>query len=286
VIAPRAADPRVGLDTAQVARIVGVAPRRLRQAVGAGLVNPARDARGRLRFDFVDLVLLRTMRGLLEKRVPVRQIGSVLASLRRQIGDRPLTRLSVYADGRRVVAWDGASRWQPDSGQFLFNFEAAQVMRGACKVAQLRTPAPTPRPGEPTADEWCDLAIELEDGSPLEARAAYHHALDLEPTHVTAHINLGRMLHSDGNLASAEIHYRAATNAEPENGLAWYNLGVLLEDAHRAPEALGCYERAVGAEPDLADAHYNLALLYEQTGRQRDAVRHLLIFRRLTQRQR
>jgi tetratricopeptide (TPR) repeat protein len=283
VIAARATDPRVRLDTAQVARIVGVPPRRLREAVGAGLVTPHRDGRGRMRFDFVDIVLLRTMRGLLEKRVPVRQIGAILASLRRQIGERPMTRLSVYADGRRVVAWDGASRWQPDSGQFLFNFDAAQVMRGACKVARLRTPVRRRRP-ELSADDWCDLAIELEERSPLEARAAYHHALDLEPTHVTAHINLGRLLHGDGSLASAELHYRAATDVEPENGLAWYNLGVLLEDTKRPKDALACYENAVRHEPDLADAHYNLALLYEQAGRQREAVRHLLVFRRLTQR--
>ncbi len=286
MIAGRAADPRVGLDTGQVARIVGVPARRLRQAVGAGLISPARDARGRLRFDFVDLVLLRTMRGLLEKRVPVRQIGTILASLRRQIGDRALTRLSVYVDGRRVVAWDGASRWQPDSGQFLFNFEASQMMRSASAVAHLRRPGPAPRPVDPSADEWCDLAIELEDSSPLEARAAYHHALDLEPAHVTAHINLGRLLHGDGNLPSAETHYRAALDAEHANGLAWYNLGVLLEDAQRPADALKAYESAVRHQPDLADAHYNLALLYEDAGLPRDAVRHLLIFRRLTHRRR
>ena len=286
MIAGSAQDPRVRLDTAQVARIVGVPPRRLRQAVGAGLVTPARDDRGRMRFDFVDLVLLRTMRGLLEKRVPVRQIGAILSSLRRQIGERALTRLSVYVDGRRVVVWDGASRWQPDSGQFLFNFEAAQVMRSASTVARLRRPPPPRRPNEPDADEWCDLAIELEDSSPLEARAAYHHALDLEPAHVTAHINLGRLLHGDGNLSSAEIHYRAAIEAEEDNGLPWYNLGVLLEDAERPADALLAYERAVHHHPDLADAHYNLALLYEDAGRQRDAVRHLLIFRRLTHRRR
>ena len=35
------------------------------------------------------------------------------------------------------------------------------------------------------------------------------------------------------------------------------------------------------ADPELADAHYNLALLYERAGRQREAVRHLAIFRRL-----
>ena len=285
MLAGRATDPRVRLDTAQVARLVGVPARRLRQAVGAGLVTPQRDDRGHMRFDFVDVVLLRTMRGLLEKRVPVRQIGAILASLRRQIGERPITRLSVYADGRRVVAWDGASRWQPDSGQFLFNFDAAKVMRGVSKVARLRAPVRARRP-DLSADDWCDLAMELEDGSPLEARAAYHHALDLEPTHVTAHINLGRMLHCDGNLTSAEVHYRAATEVEPENALAWYNLGVLLEDGKRPKDAVRCYEHAVEHDPDLADAHYNLALLYEHGGRQRDAVRHLLIFRRLTHRRR
>ncbi len=61
---------------------------------------------------------------------------------------------------------------------------------------------------------------------------------------------------------------------------------MLLEDRSRAAEALPCYERAVAADPDLADAHYNLGLLYEHAGRQRDAVRHFLIYRRLERRSR
>jgi len=249
--------------------------------VRAGLVNPARDARGRLRFDFVDLILLRTMRGLLDRDVPLGQIGRVLASLRRQIGHRPLTRLSVYADGKRVVAWDGETRWQPESGQFLFNFDAGQVVRRAGRVARLPEPSRPPSLPHLTADEWCDLAMELEGSSPLEARAAYHHALDLAPEHVVARINLGRLLHTDGNLTGAESHYRDAIRHDPGSGLGWYNLGVLLEDTARPDDALACYQQAVRADPELADAHYNLALLYERTGRKRDAVRHLAIFRRL-----
>lgn len=280
--ARRAATPRVRFDTAQAARIVGVPARRLRQCVGAGIISPGRDPHGRLHFDFVDLVLLRTMRGLLDRRVAVRRIGRILGSLRRQLGDRPLTRLSVYADGRRVVVWDGTSRWQPDSGQFLFNFDTGPMVRAASKVAHLPTPRRPPKPPELSADDWCDLALELEDASPLEAKAAYHHALDLEPGHVTARINLGRMLHAEGNLAGAELHYREATRHEPENALGWYNLGVLLEDAGRSRDALPCYVRAVGHDPMLADAHYNLALVYESMGQPRDAVRHLMIFRRLT----
>ncbi len=269
-------------DTAQAARIVGVPPMRLRECVRAGLVSPRRDRRGRFRFDFVDLVLLRTMRGLLERGVPVRQIARVLASLRRQIGHRPLNQLNVFADGGRVVAWDGRSRWQPESGQFLFNFDATQVVRRAGKIANLPTPEPTsttlPRL---SAEEWSDLALELEASSPLEARAAYHHALDLDPDHVIARINLGRLLHGDGNLTGAEAHYREAIRSDPHYALGWYNLGVLLEDTSRPDDALACYEQAVRADPELADAHYNLALLYDHAGRKPDALRHLAVYRRL-----
>jgi len=272
-VAARGAEgPRAEFDTAQASRIAGVPATRLRQCVRAGLVSPTRDRRGRYRFDFVDLVLLRTMRGLLGRGVPIPQIGRVLDSLRRQIGSRPLARLAVYADGERVVAWDGESHWQPESGQFLLNFEANRVVQRARRIAQL------PRL---SAEEWCDLAIELEDGSPLEARAAYHHALDMNPGHVTARINLGRLLHADGNMKGAEAHYREAVRSDPESALGWYNLGVVQEDLNRPEDALHCYERAVRADPELADAHYNLALLYERAGRQREAVRHLAIFRRL-----
>jgi len=274
--------PRAQFDTAQAARIARVAEARLRQCVRAGLVSPTRDGRGRLRFDFVDLVLLRTMSGLLARKVPIRQIGRVLSSLRGQIGNRPLSHLSVYADGDRVVAVDGASRWQPESGQFLFNFEAVQVVKRARRVAQLPSPKESPtRLPRLSANEWCDLGMELEDGSPLEARAAYHHAIDLEPGHVTARINLGRLLHAEGKLDGAESHYREALRHDPASSLGWYNLGVLLEDRGRPDDAVPCYERAVRADGSLADAHYNLALLYERAGRKQDALRHFAIFKRL-----
>jgi tetratricopeptide (TPR) repeat protein len=273
------AQAQTRFDTAQAARIVGLPPGRLRQCVRAGLVVPERDRQGHLRFDFLDLVLLRTTRALLEQRVPLRRIGRALASLRRQLGERPLTRLSVFKDGDRVVACDGARRWNPESGQLLFNFDAARI--GASRVSKLRESAHAELP-ELSADEWCDLAMEIEERSPLEARAAYHHALDLEPDHVVARINLGRLLHTDGNLVGAESHFREAVRYEPDCALAWYNLGVVLEDADRSDDALPCYESAVRADDTLADAHWNLSLLYERRGRRQEAIRHLAIYRRLT----
>jgi len=272
-------------DTAQTARIVGLPVERLRRCVRAGLIAPQRTDRGHLRFDFVDLILLRTTRGLMQQRVPMRRITRVLRSLRRQLGQRPLTRLNVFVDGGRVVAWDGSERWQPESGQYLFNFDTASIAKRARGVGQL----PGPKHAKPprfSAGEWCDLAMEIEASSPLEARAAYHHALDLDPRNVVARINLGRLLHTDGNLVGAEAHFREAIRSDPLCSLAWYNLGVVLEDDKRTDDAIGCYEQATTLDPDLADAHWNLSLLYERAGRRQDALRHISIYRRLVTPQR
>ena len=190
-------------DTAQAARIVGLPVERLRRCVRAGLLAPQRTRRGHLRFDFVDLILLRTTSGLIKQRVPLRRISRVLRSLRRQLGQRPLTKLNVFVDGRRVVAWDGTERWQPESGQYLFNFDTAAMAKQARRVGQLPEPRRVKLPRF-NAAEWCDLAMEIEESSPLEARAAYHHALDCDPGNVVARINLGRLLHADGHLGWIE----------------------------------------------------------------------------------
>src|SRR5262249_16717893 len=181
----------------------------------------------------------------------------------------------------RVVACDGTRRWNPESGQFLFNFDANRLAPPAGRLAQLRELPGAAELPNLSAEQWCDLAMDIEDGSPLEARAAYHHALDLDPGHVVARINLGRLLHGAGNLIGAEAHFREALRHDPHCALAWYDLGVVLEDAERAAEALPCYEAAVQADETLADAHWNLSLLYEPAGRRHEAIRHLAIYRRL-----
>lgn len=268
-------------DTREAARIVGLPPGRLRRCVQAGLIVPRRDARGRLRFDFLDLVLLRTTRALLEQRVPLARISRVLRSLRRQIGDRPLSRVRVVMDGARVIVRDGRQRFEPESGQLLFDFDRTAPTRRPRGPVALPRRERKDRLPDLTADQWCELGMDIEDVSPLEARAAYHHALDLDPANTVARINLGRLLHADGNHIGAEAHFRDAIRWDPECALAWYNLGVVLEDLARPEEALPCYDRAVELDPAFADAHWNLALLYERCGRHADALRHLAVYREL-----
>src|SRR5690349_5995181 len=114
------------------ARILEVPEARLRALARAGLLTPQRGPIGPLTFGFQDLLLLRTTKGLLESGVPMRQIRRIWASLRQQLSeDLPLTSLSIRTDGEKVVASDGATVWQADSGQTLLDFEASELTERA-----------------------------------------------------------------------------------------------------------------------------------------------------------
>ena len=264
--------------TREVAKILDLPEARIRSCLRAGFLRPERGPGQQFQFTFQDLLLLKTTKGLLDSRVPVKRIRRLLASLKRQLPDgQQLSSLTIYADGRRVVAWDGTARWQPDSGQFLFNFEVNTV---AEKVA---LPVAPPEPSAPalTAKQWFDLACELEATAPEEARRAYHQALELDPALSDAHINLGRLYHEAKEPAQAEAHYRAALEHAPEDPIAHFNLGVLLEDLRRPAEAIHVYKQALARDPDFADAHYNLGRLFENLGRRSEAIHHLRLARKL-----
>lgn len=263
--------------TREVAKILELSESRVRACVRAGLVSPRKGRGRRLEFSFQDLLLLKTTRSLLEARVPLGRVRRLLHSLRRQLPDEQhLTSLTIYADGRRIVAWDGQARWQPDSGQFLFNFDVQDVAK------EVAFPAPAPGPATALgAEEWFTVASELEGTSPAEARLAYRQALELDPQFADAHTNLGRLYHQAGNVAQAEAHYRQAMALAPDDPIPCFNLGVLLDDLGRREEAAQMYRQALARDPQLADAHYNLGLLYEAMDRRTDAIAHLRTARAL-----
>ena len=272
-------------STRDAARILQTTESRIRNWARLGGV----DAGGGSEFTFQQLLLLRTTRGLLEAGIPAKRVRRVWSSLRRQLhGDLPLTSVRILANGSRAVAWDENASWQPDSGQFLLDFDAEEIAERAAvgAVSALRIledpPAPLPIP-EPTrtADQWFELGCELEETSPLEARQAYVQAIAVDPNHADAHLNLGRLDHAIGELGKAEAHYQRAVQCDPDDAVAHFNLGVLLEDRDRPEEAVQAYHQAVVRDPDMADAHYNLGLLLESRGRRDDALKHLMAARRL-----
>jgi hypothetical protein len=124
-----------------------------------------------------------------------------------------------------------------------------------------------------------ERAFALEASDPGAARDAYRAALDLHAGHLEATINLGRLMHLDGELAAAELVYLAAAE---RSALLSFNIALLFEDLQRDDEAARAYLAALALEPTLHEAHFHLSVLHERRQRPREALKHLLAYRRLT----
>lgn len=274
-----------GYTAREAARLLELSLAQIRGYVRAGFLAPERGARGEYRFSFQDLVLLRTAKALVGARIPARRVRSALRSLVRQLPEgRPLTGVHISADGDRIIVRDGEELWNPESGQRLFDFGVAEL---AAKVAPLaRRQAEEARREEASmgSEDWYRLGCELEASVPDQARDAYRRALELDPNHIDARLNLGRLLHESGQLEAAEAHYRAAIEERPDDATAWFNLGVALEDQERSQEAIEAYRLAIELDPDAVDAYYNLAHLYERAGRPALALRYLNLYKKLSER--
>jgi tetratricopeptide (TPR) repeat protein len=270
-----------GYTAREVAALLGLSAKLVRAFVRSGFLSPRRGRRGEYRFTMQDVVLLRTAKGLSE-RVPARKVTRALRGLQDRLPeDRPLSAVRLAAMGEEVVVQSGASAWRAESGQGLIPFEAPEP----------RAPLPLHRRVEDearafgaalSAEGWYDLGCELEPDDPDRACEAYRRALDLDPAHVDARVNLGRLLHEAGDPGAAEAQYRLALRLSPEDATAAFNLGVALEDLGRPKDAIAAYRRALRADPDHGDAHYNLARLLEADGRRSEAFVHLKAYRRLT----
>ncbi|HEY0140112.1 MAG TPA: tetratricopeptide repeat protein [Thermoanaerobaculia bacterium] len=264
----------------EVSAMLNLSPAQIRSYTAKGFLEPERGPRGELRFGFHDLVILRTAGELTAARIPQRKVKRALERLREQLPDgHSITGVRITADGDRVIVRDGDVVWNPESGQSLFDFSVADLARKTAPLLRRVMQDARAREDETTADDWYDLACELEITSVDQAKDAYRSALRADPDHADAHVNLGRLLHEEGAPAAAEEHYRKALEADPEHETAAFNLGVALEDLGRTAEAVKAYQKALAMNPDNADAHYNLAGIYERRGEKQAALRHLKAYR-------
>ncbi|HXV75297.1 MAG TPA: tetratricopeptide repeat protein [Candidatus Polarisedimenticolaceae bacterium] len=273
-----------GYSAKDVARMLDLSVAQVRSFVKAGFIEPRRGERGEYRFSFQDLVLLRTAKGLRAANVPPRRLVAVLRRLKQQLPEgRPLSAVQIQARGDQVVIRRDGTLWDAESGQASFDFDVAELAEKAAPHAARVFERARSAPGALSVEDWFELGFELEAAAPDQARQAYLEALERRPSHVDARINLGRLLQLVGDLHLAEAHFRIALSYEPSNATALFNLGVALEDLGRVGEARRAYGEAIAADETFADAHYNLARLFEQTGDSQAALRHLKIYRRLTE---
>jgi len=274
-------------STREAARILATTETRVRSWARLGGLESKQGADERTEFTFQELLLLRTTRGLLDAGIPAHRVRRVWSSLRRQLAaDLPLTSVRILADGARAVAWDENASWQPDSGQFLLDFDAEELAGRAEALPALAmvdaagplrdvaaaraTPsaaayggsvaptAPTASPASvPTAaSEAESSAPEAAESSAPTAEQWFHLACELEET----------------SPLEARQAYLQAIALDPSLADAHLNLGRLEHEAGELGKAEMHYRRAVQCDPDDAIAHYNLAVLLEDRGHEDEAI--------------
>lgn len=270
-----------GYTTREVAEVLGLPAARIRAFARSAFLEPARGPGRELRFSFRDIVLLRAVRDLLAAEVSAGKIRRALDRLQEQLPEgRPLSAVRIAADGDRIVVREQGATWEPESQQLVIDFAVAELAARAAPYA-IRAAEDRARSDELDADGWFELGYDLETVAPVEAAMAYRRALEIEPGHVEANLNLGRLAHEERDLVAAEMCYRRALASDPNCSVAHYNLGCALEDRGDFDGAIDAYRRTIRLEPAYAEAHFNMARIYERLGQAAEAFRHLADYHRL-----
>lgn len=275
-----------GYSTNQVAELVGLTADQVRAFVKTGLLSAAEEhrPRHRYRYSFQDIVLLRMARRLKSAGVRNRGIARALRNLKARLpAGKSLSSVRVRVVGDDVLVQEEDAVWDPESGQMAMDFPMSPLTREVAPLVKAAVPSMTAQPdGRARADDWYDLGIDLEMvGDHAQAREMYRRAIDLDPLHVDARVNLGRLKHLSGENDAATALFQQAIEIDPRHATAWFNLGVVREKERAVKDAIAAYEKAVSLDRMFPDAHFNLARLYERTGDKQAAVRHLSSYRTL-----
>ena len=206
-------------------------------------------------------------RAAVDQGVPAVRVRRALAALAQQLPmGRSLSGLRIYADGREVAVRDAGAAWQPETGQTVLDFGIDELVRSVERLE--REPAPGSEPPDALRARLAfERALRLEDDDPKAAAAAYRRALQLDAELVDAYVNLGRILHEQGEVREAAQFYDRALEHCPDDPVIHFNLALALEDTRGVEPAIRHYEQALDLDPTFADAHFNLAGLCEQVGR-------------------
>ncbi|HSR49931.1 MAG TPA: tetratricopeptide repeat protein [Acidobacteriota bacterium] len=269
-----------GYTSGQVARLLGIPDYAVRSYVYSGLISPRRGLRGEYRYSFQDLVVMRMALELCD-RLSARRVFRDLRRFKSRLPEgRSLSTLQIGVKGDELVVRNGRDNCN-SCGQRIFPFDLSELAEKARPMARENARKSRRKERAHSAESWFETGRDLEQVDRCEAAQAYMRALRLNPFHLKAHINLGRLRHESGALNEAVAHYRNALKASPRNVTAAFNLAVALQDMDRTREALEAYRQVLFIDPEYADAHYNISRLYESLERRKEALRHMTTYRNL-----
>lgn len=118
------------------------------------------------------------------------------------------------------------------------------------------------------ADNIYDTGVRHEQsGNLVAAMNAYNEALQADPAHLYAAINLGGLFVQTGELAEAEKVYRAGLLNHPRSADLLNGLGYAYLNLGQYDAAKKHLEQALSVAPELLQARLNLAGLFLKTNR-------------------
>lgn len=256
------------LDAAHVAEVLNVTSTSLERWEHLGLVHPRRG-----RYDFADLLSLRTVTDLVARGVSPAVIRRSLEGLRRVLPgvDRPLAQLNILVSDRGGLVAELEHALVSPAGQFELRFDRPGPRACGSALLPLR-PAGPARPAD--ADGWMALGVARERrGDHAGAERAYRRAVRLDPSDAAAQLNLGNALLARGRPSAAAERFGQAVALDPRLACGWYNLAHAQEATGRPGAAMRSLRRALAIDPGFADAHFNLADLCHRQGLIGDAER-------------
>lgn len=115
----------------------------------------------------------------------------------------------------------------------------------------------------------------LQEGAYEKAVESFMKAIDENPQHSVAYINLGNVFASLGDVEKAEPFFQQAITLDDTAGTAYYGLANLYYNAERYEEAATLYERAIRQGIEEADAFFMLGKSLERAGNGKLALPYL-----------
>ncbi|MFD7256206.1 tetratricopeptide repeat protein [Streptomyces sp. NPDC059874] len=140
----------------------------------------------------------------------------------------------------------------------------------ATPTAGSRPEAPAVKPAS-KAQELLQRGIDQGENKDFSgATSSFRQVLDLDPANKHAWYNLGVIAQHDHRTADARAAYDHALKVDPDFGSALYNKAILLESSD-PDQAIAIYRRIVSADPKAATAYLRLGQALAKKGRDGEA---------------
>jgi tetratricopeptide (TPR) repeat protein len=108
-----------------------------------------------------------------------------------------------------------------------------------------------------------------------KALSHFLRAVEIDPSHRDAHLNLIKQYWAKGDSVNAEKHFAICYRIGKSEGLKLYREGLQQEEQKNDREALALYQRSLKACPVLTEAYFRIAEIHRRSGNITAAIRAL-----------